>query len=62
MARTIEVTVSSAGEIKIDAVGFKGMDCEKATAFLEKALGRRRTRVDKAERHRYLRPVQRIGA
>ena len=39
MKRTIEVTVSPTGEILIDAVGFKGADCEKATRFLEEALG-----------------------
>ncbi len=37
--RSIEVTVSPIGEITIDAVGFKGADCEKATRFLEEALG-----------------------
>jgi len=37
--RTIEITVKPSGEIQIDAVGFKGADCEQATAFLEKALG-----------------------
>ena len=39
MSRTIEVIVDTAGQIKIDAVGFQGADCEKATAFLEEALG-----------------------
>ena len=37
--RSIEVTVSPRGDILIDAVGFKGADCEKATRFLEEALG-----------------------
>lgn len=39
MQKTIEVIVSATGEVSIDAVGFKGADCEKATAYLEKALG-----------------------
>ena len=39
MKRTIEVTVSPIGDILIDAIGFKGADCEKATRFLEEALG-----------------------
>lgn len=39
MKRTIEVTVSQQGDILIDAIGFKGADCEKATRFLEEALG-----------------------
>ena len=39
MAKTIEIIVSQTGEVSIDAVGFKGADCERATAYLEKALG-----------------------
>jgi hypothetical protein len=47
--RTIEIVIGPAGEIKIEAVGFKGPDCEKATAFLEKALGITTSRGKKAE-------------
>jgi hypothetical protein len=39
MSKSIEVIVSASGEIQIDAVGFKGADCEQATKFLEVALG-----------------------
>jgi hypothetical protein len=39
MTRTIEVIVSASGEIQIEAVGFKGADCDQATHFLEEALG-----------------------
>jgi hypothetical protein len=39
MKSTIEIIVSPSGEIQINAVGFKGADCEKATAFFELALG-----------------------
>jgi hypothetical protein len=39
MNRTIEIIIGTTGEIQIDAVGFKGPDCEKATQFLEEALG-----------------------
>ena len=35
----IEIIVSPTGDISIDAVGFKGADCEKATRFIEDALG-----------------------
>ncbi|HZR21451.1 MAG TPA: DUF2997 domain-containing protein [Verrucomicrobiae bacterium] len=31
--------MGNTGEIQIDAVGFKGPDCEQATKFLEEALG-----------------------
>jgi len=39
MTKSIEVIISASGEIQIDAVGFKGADCEQATKFLEVALG-----------------------
>ena len=49
MSRTITVIVNPAGEIKIDAIGFKGADCEKATAYLETALGVIKERRKKPE-------------
>jgi hypothetical protein len=52
MKPTIEIIVSPLGEIKIDAIGFKGADCEKATRFLEQALGVVSKRVKKPEYHR----------
>ena len=38
-AKSIEVIVHPDGSLKIDAVGFQGAECAKATAFLEQALG-----------------------
>lgn len=38
MNNTIEIIIGATGEIQIDAVGFKGPDCEQATRFLEEAL------------------------
>ena len=49
MSRMITVVVHPTGEVQIDAVGFKGADCEKATAFLEKALGVTGKKVNKPE-------------
>jgi len=49
MNRMITVIVNLAGEVQIDAIGFKGADCEKATAFLEQALGIIQTRKRKAD-------------
>ena len=37
--RTIDVIVNTDGSLVIDAVGFKGPECDKATRFLEEALG-----------------------
>lgn len=49
--KSIEVIVGPDGEIKIDAVGFKGADCEKATKFLEDALGAKGKTQKKPEYH-----------
>ena len=51
MTKTIEVFVSATGEIKIDAVGFKGADCDQATKYLEEALGTVGTKIKKPEYH-----------
>lgn len=44
----IDVRISPAGAITIEAAGYTGATCEEATAFLEEALGtighRQRTR------------------
>jgi hypothetical protein len=61
MAKSIEVIVQPTGEVKIDAVGFKGADCEKATKFLEKALGQVSSKQKKPEYYRQARNVQKIG-
>ena len=63
MKRSIEITVSSSGEIKIDAVGFTGADCEQATHYLEEALGTVGTKVKKPEYHQHNRTKikQKVG-
>ena len=60
--RTVEVIVNQDGSIKIDAVGFKGADCEKATAFLEQALGEVKGRQQKPEFHQTAVRHQQIGS
>lgn len=47
--RRIEVTVDPAGGVKIEALEFRGAECEKATRFLECALGAVKTRRRKPE-------------
>ena len=47
--RKIEVIVAPDGSLKIDAVGFQGAVCEKATQFLEEALGQVADRQRKPE-------------
>ena len=36
---TIEVIIAPTGEVTIEAVGFQGTTCEKATEVIEQALG-----------------------
>ena len=61
--RTIEVIIGTTGEIQIDAVGFKGPDCEQATKFLEEALGVVGQKTKKPEYHQRSTRVsqQRVG-
>lgn len=49
MKRTIEIVVSTTGDISIDALGFKSSGCEEATKFLEEALGLTAQKVRKPE-------------
>ena len=51
MKPTIEIIVSPTGDFTIEGVGFKGAGCEKATKFLEEALGVVSTKVKKPEFH-----------
>ena len=63
MNRSIEIIVAPTGEIRIDAVNFKGADCEAATRFLEEALGTAGTRNRKPEYHQrqHARSQQKLG-
>jgi len=51
--RTIEIIIGTSGEIQIETLNFKGPDCEKATAFLEDALGVVGKKVKKPEYHQH---------
>jgi hypothetical protein len=64
MKHSIEVTISSSGVVQIDAINFKGADCEQATRYLEEALGTISTKTKKPEYHqrRVNHTKQRIGA
>lgn len=61
---SIDVIVNTDGSLIIDAIGFKGPACEKATRFLEEALGQIATKQRKPaynERNR-TRARQRVGS
>ena len=49
--KTIEILIAPSGQLTINAVGFTGTDCEKATAFLEQALGQLSNKQRKPEWH-----------
>ena len=51
MKPTVEIFVSPTGDFTIEGVGFKGAGCEKATKFLEEALGVVNSKVRKPEFH-----------
>ena len=63
MKRTIEIIITPQGQVQIDAMGFKGPDCELATAFLEEALGVVGAKQKKPEFHQSAqkRHQQRLG-
>ena len=56
--KSIEIIVSPTGELRIDAVGFSGADCDQATAFLEEALGKVEAKHRKPEFYRKARRKQ----
>jgi hypothetical protein len=47
----VEILISPSGQLHINAAGFAGADCEKATAFLEQALGKLTAKQRKPEWH-----------
>ena len=47
--KTIEITVSTTGETKVETKGFTGNDCQAATRSLELALGARQSESLKGE-------------
>ena len=50
--KSIEIEISPAGDIRIEAVGFSGADCNLATAFLEEVLGKVAAKQRKPEFYR----------
>jgi len=62
MSRTLEILIAPDGTLTIDAVGFKGADCDQATRFLEQALGLTTGRQRKPEHHIRRQNQQRLGS
>ena len=63
-SRSIEVIVNADGSLVVDAIGFKGPNCEKATRFLEEALGRiaAKQRKPAFNERTQMRRQQRVGS
>lgn len=61
--KAVEILINTSGQITINATGFSGTECEKATAFLEQVLGEITARQRKPEWHQRNRRTtqQRIG-
>lgn len=59
--KQVIITISATGEVEIEAVGFKGNACEKATEALEKAMGTPGKRTKKPEYYAAAGTQQRIG-
>ncbi len=47
--KVVEIVIQPSGQLTINAAGFSGTDCEKATAFLEQALGKLTAKQRKPE-------------
>ncbi len=64
MNRSIEILIAPDGTLMIDAIGFKGADCDQATKFLEQALGLTAEKRRKPEYHQRTTAVnrQQIGS
>ena len=61
--KTIHVTIDTEGKIEVETTGFRGADCEQASAFLERALGKVDGKVHKPEFYRpNARAVQKVGS
>jgi hypothetical protein len=51
VSKVIEITISPAGETKVETKGFSGGECREASRFVEEALGRRTAEQLTAEFH-----------
>ena len=47
MGKTINIDITAAGSVKVDALGFQGNECDKATEQIELVLGGGQVKKDK---------------
>lgn len=62
MAKTITITIGLDGQAKVEADGYSGSACEKATVELLKALGGDQEETRKPEWFRQAKVQQQAGA
>jgi len=58
--KQVIVTIDINGSVQIDAQGYKGIGCEKATQFLENALGTQLKHKRKPEYYQQIKQQQRL--
>ncbi len=51
MSKTIDIVVAPNGQTRVETRGFAGTECQQASEFIEKALGRRADEQLTAEFH-----------
>lgn len=61
MEKQVIIQVSPDGEVKIEAVGFRGTACEQATRALETAMGKVGKRSRKPEYHQQQAQQAKVG-
>lgn len=59
--RSIQITVSKDGEVIIEAIGYRGNSCAKATEAMERALGLAKKKQLKPEFHMQTETQQKVG-
>jgi hypothetical protein len=58
LKKTIEITIDTKGNSKVETKGFAGNECRQASEFIELALGRRTGEQLTAEFHQQARQQQ----
>lgn len=59
--KSVLITVDEQGEVRIEAVGFRGSSCKKATEALERAMGTVKASTKKPEYYLGNEQGQKIG-
>lgn len=58
--KSIEVTISSKGNVQIEPKGMEGHECMKATKSLEEVMGKMKKRTFKAEYDKQINVAEKV--